>query len=262
MWSIFGLQFHLYGLILGLACLVAYYCINYKAHQRKIEFQFLEKAFLPVFIGGVIGARMYHVLTDSQYYLANWWAVIQITNGGLSVIGAVLGGALVLIAIYYFHPPRSSLITYLDLIIFGLPTAQFLGRLGNYFNHELYGLPSTLPWAISIPLANRLPGFEAQATYHPLFLYEMIFSAIAVLVMWYVEAVAVRRKTKYQIGSGWYFWGYLFYYCLVRFLLDFLRIDKSMSGVLGLGVNQLILLGLVFGIGLYWAIKKLWPTGQ
>lgn len=255
--SILGLTFYWYGLLLGLAIAVALVLIDYRA-ARFDSLDFAEKkavlssrkASLRVFfqqwsvaliISGFIGARLWHVATDWQLYRNNWFGALDISSGGLSILGAVLGGIIGLLVLRKLatsvRAVPAALI--LDALVFGLPIAQAIGRLGNWINQELYGLPTTLPWAIPIDFQYRLPGFEAIEYYHPLFLYEAVLLLILGSALWWIVRVRPHR-----FGTGYFALLYLASYSLIRFLLDFLRLD-SPNVVLGLGINQLVLL-LVF----------------
>jgi phosphatidylglycerol:prolipoprotein diacylglycerol transferase len=115
-----------------------------------------------------------------------------------------------------------------------LALAQAIGRLGNYFNQELYGAPTNLPWAITIDPPYRLPQYAEQATYHPLFLYELIYNLFNMALLLWVD----KRYFK-QLRDGDIFFLYLVVYPLGRFFLEFLRLDTAMVG--GLNMNQVIM---------------------
>ena len=126
---------------------------------------------------------------------------------------------------------NSAWLTWLDLTAPGLALAQAIGRWGNFFNQELYGAPTNLPWKIYIDPAHRLPGFENIAYYHPLFLYESLWNlANMAILLWVSHRFPDRLKT------GDIFLGYLVIYPVGRFLLDFLRLDASR--VAGINANQ------------------------
>ena len=143
-------------------------------------------------MGGIIGARLYHVLTPSPSnlladgsnpYFQNPMRIMYVWEGGLGIPGGVAGGALALLI--FARRQAQSFVVWGDLAVAGLLLAQGIGRWGNYVNQELYGAPSQLPWAISISLQNRLPAYAAFETFHPLFLYESILNiAGALLLLW------------------------------------------------------------------------------
>lgn len=197
-------------------------------------------------IGGIIGARLWHVFTpspslvasgiDTWYYLTHPLDMLNTRRGGLGIPGAILGGA---IALYFFTKKHQLPFgAWMDISSFGLALGQAIGRWGNYMNQELYGMPTDLPWKIFIDLDHRMPGFEAQAFYHPLFLYESIWNSLNLVVLWIFFGRFGKRSP-----SGTIFILYLMNYSLGRFLLDFLRLDASMVG--GLNANQSVM-ALIF----------------
>lgn len=259
-----GLSFHWYGFVLGIAILAAVLLVEKKARQLGIkEKQFWQLVPL-VFVGGVLGARWWHVATDFHLYRRNLIQAVMIWRGGLGIIGGVLGGVVALWIFLWLKSGRGvgrsttiqsiapQLRQWLDLSVFGLPFGQAIGRWGNYLNQEIYGLPTNVPWAIYISPGNRLPGLEQFSYYHPLFAYEAsLMLVFGVAVWWWAKLVEQnsKLKEKWQIGAGKYFLSYLFYYSIIRFMLDFLRIEKVMVGGTGLGINQLVVLGLLLVSG-------------
>src|SRR5258708_475594 len=243
-------MFHLYGLIIGVAAAIGFLLSEKKARQYGVSEEVFWSAALWIGVGGVIGARAYHVWTDFQLYRFHLIDVLRIWNGGLSIIGAVIGGCIAAaIFLRWKKPQHFSLLKMFDIAVFGLPFAQAIGRLGNFVNQELYGLPSNLPWAIYIHPQHRLPGFEQFSRFHPLFAYEMVATVAFGIFIWWWDA---RHPSS---RSGQYFWWYLLYYSAVRFLLDFLRIDKALFLGTALGLNQVVLLLVVIFVLLR---KKIW----
>lgn len=180
---------------------------------------------------GLVGARLYHVATDYQLYFGpgdNWVDIFKIWQGGLGIWGAIaLGGVGAWIACRRRGIPLPALA---DALAPGIVLAQAIGRWGNYFNQELYGRPTTLPWALQIDPAHRLPGYLDVATYHPTFLYESLWSVgVAILVLW-----ADRR---FHLGHGRAFALYVAGYTAGRAWIEYLRIDPSHE-ILGLRLND------------------------
>ncbi len=179
---------------------------------------------------GLVGARLYHVITDYQLYFGpggNWVGVFKIWNGGLGIWGAIALGAVgAWIACRRRGIPLPAMA---DALAPGIVLAQAIGRWGNYFNQELYGRPSTLPWALRIDPEHRLPGYLDVATYHPTFLYESLWCVgVALLVVW-----ADRR---FRLGHGRAFALYVAAYTAGRVWIEVLRIDPS-PHILGLRLN-------------------------
>jgi len=180
---------------------------------------------------GIVGARIYHVATDWQDYFgpdgAGLVAALKIWQGGLGIWGAVAGGAL---GAWIGARRQGILLPPLaDAVAPGLAVAQAIGRWGNYFNQELFGRPTDLPWALEIDPVNRPVGYEQFSTFHPTFLYESLWClAVAGIVIW-----ADRR---FSLGHGRAFALYVFLYSAGRFGIESLRIDTA-TEIAGLRVN-------------------------
>jgi len=207
-------------------------------------------------IGGIIGARVWHLLTPTPsmieqglttyYYLTHPLAAIAVWEGGLAIFGAVVGGAL---AIYiYTRSTRQSFLVWADMIAPGLILAQAIGRWGNYINQEVYGTPSTLPWAIFIDEFHRLPEFMQFTTYHPLFLYEFLWNIlIMALLLW------LDKKLAGWLKNGDIFLFYMIGYPVGRFFLEYLRIDIPL--ISGININQAVMAGVALLAGIVIIIR-------
>lgn len=251
MFEFVGVQFHIYGFILGLAIVTGWQLVVIKAKQLQFAEEVVNQVFLAVVVGGFLGARLWHVGTDFYLYQRNLWQVFSVWNGGLSILGAVVGGVIAL-KLLTFYDKRIKLPLFLDLSVFGLPFAQAIGRVGNYVNQELYGYPSFLPWAIPISPEHRLPGLETFSTFHPLFAYEAVATLAAGLFIWW--CYQRNQHGFWKIGKGVLFLTYLEYYAGIRVLLDFLRPDKALV-VSNLGINQALLMVFILING-YWLWKQ------
>jgi len=180
---------------------------------------------------GIIGGRIYHVLTSPEKYLNEPIAALYIWEGGLGIWGAISLGALVAFFIYRKHPKRSAISfrVFADSLAPGLLVAQAVGRFGNWFNKELFGRPLEAPWALEIPLKYRPFGYSKFETFHPTFLYEAIWCfALAGLL------VFVGRKRDLFAGS--LFALYVALYSLGRGVIESLRIDES-NLIFGIRLN-------------------------
>ena len=256
---------HLYGFILGLAIVIGIHLVTLQAKRQTINIPGLSNLVWVGLLGGILGARIYHVITDYNLYQHAFWDIFKIWQGGLSIIGAIMGGMIAIWSwtkINHLHQPNHhphpnhhqlSFKKILDLAVFGLPVAQAIGRLGNFINQELYGLPTTLPWGIYIQPLNRLPSYENFSHFHPLFLYEMIFMLVFAGGVWVLAKS--KRFSGFSIGSGKLFFSYIFYYSFIRFWLDFIRIDKTHFLSTNFSINQIFLIILMMGVGSYWIIK-------
>lgn len=226
--------FHLYGLIVGIAMVIGLLLIEKKAKQYNLVHD-IEKISLYTIICGIIGARLWHVVTDFHLYQNSLHEILFIWQGGLSILGGIVGGIFALYG--YAKVKQINLLLLLDICVFGVPFSQAIGRLGNYVNQELYGLPTNLAWKIFIDPKYRNNSYQEFSWYHPLFLYELILTAIFGLWVWLFD-----KNQQNILGKGWYFHLYIFYYAVTRLLLEFLRIDKSLFLDSMFGVNQLLLL--------------------
>ena len=190
---------------------------------------------------GIIGGRLYHVATDWQLYFGTGGSglagAVRIWDGGLGIWGAIALGAVG--AWIGCRRQGVPLPPFADAVAVGIPLAQALGRIGNWFNQELFGRPTDLPWALEIDPVNRPAGYEQYATFHPTFLYEALWLVlVAVLVAW-----ADRRWT---LGHGRAFALYVAAYCVGRLGMELLRIDPA-TEILGIRIN--VFTSVLVGLG-------------
>lgn len=168
---------------------------------------------------GIVGARIYHVITDPELYFGDGQSAIdafKIWQGGLGIWGAIAGGAVgALIACRRYGVSFSSVA---GALAPGLLVAQAIGRLGNYFNQELFGKPTTKPWGLEIDPVNRPAGFEQFATFHPTFLYELLWNLAAAALL-----IAIDRKLR--LSGDRTLALYVMLYTAGRFWIEQLRID-------------------------------------
>ena len=225
-----------YGILIVVGAILGAWLAAREAKRRGHDPEIVWDLLIYLMIGGVIGARLWHILTPSPstglttaWYLSHPLDALTIWNGGLGIPGAVIGGAVVLFL--YSRRMELSFPEWADIISPSLALGQAVGRWGNYFNQELYGAPTTLPWKIFIEPAERLPGYLDIEYYHPLFLYESIWNFANLFFLWWIS-----RRYADSLKSGDIFLVYLVTYPVGRFLLDFLRLDASMVG--GLNINQ------------------------
>jgi prolipoprotein diacylglyceryl transferase len=195
---------------------------------------------------GIVGARLYHVITDYQLYFGQGRQplnALKIWEGGLGVWGAIafglLGGYLVA------RRRRIAFPAVLDAIAPAILVAQAIGRIGNWFNQELFGRPTTLPWGLEIAAQYRPSGYSQFATFHPTFLYEMLWCLVAaVLLMW--------LDRRFRLGHGKVFALYVMLYTAGRFWIEALRID-TVNEIGGFRLNNYTSL-ICFIIALAWLI--------
>jgi len=198
---------------------------------------------------GVVGARIFHVLTHADDYFypgADVTAVFRVWEGGIAIYGGLLGGALG--AWIGSKKAGVKFWDFTDAVAPGVLLAQAAGRWGNYFNQELYGQPTTLPWGLEIEASNpAFPnGLPAETLFHPTFLYESAWSLIGVVIL-------LALDKRFDLRNGVMFGSYLIYYSLGRLITENLRIDPS-DIILGLRTNVWsAILGIVAGaVIIYW----------
>jgi len=256
--TIFGGDFviYYYGIILMTGTMMGGWLASREVTRRGRDPEMVWDMLIWLVIGGVIGARLWHVFTPSpssiaegittQYYLTHPFDLINLRRGGLGVPGGVMGGA-VAVLLYVRRNKKISFAEWTDVIAPGLALGQAIGRWGNFFNQELYGAPTNLPWKIYIDPQHRLQGFENVEYFHPLFLYESLWNlANMFFLIW------VARRFKDALKPGDVFLVYLVTYPVGRFFLDFLRLDASQLG--GVNANQTFLgiVALVSAAALFW----------
>jgi prolipoprotein diacylglyceryl transferase len=177
---------------------------------------------------GLVGARLYHVITDWQRFQGRWWHAFAVWEGGLGIPGGIAGG--VLVGVWVAKRRGLPIAELLDAAAPALPVAQAIGRLGNWFNQELFGEPTTLPWGLEIDPANRPPEYAEFATFHPTFLYEALWNLALAGVL-----VFIGRRWNPR-PPGQLFVGYVAGYAAGRLWVESLRIDPA-SLLLGTRVN-------------------------
>ncbi|MHB8689802.1 MAG: prolipoprotein diacylglyceryl transferase [Solirubrobacteraceae bacterium] len=196
------------------------------------------------FPAGLIGGRVYFLITTPSQVPDHWWGPFAIWQGGLGIWGGIAGG--VAGGLYFLRKRKrmswSDILALLDVAAPGLLVAQAIGRVGNYFNQELFGKPSSLPWALKIDPAHRPPGYERFATFQPTFLYEIIWNLS-------LAGFLIVLGQKYKIKPPGIFALYVAGYSAFRIFEESVRIDYSVH-IVGMRLNFWIaLLGTLGGLG-------------
>jgi prolipoprotein diacylglyceryl transferase len=249
------LRVHFYALFILTGIALASWLTNHRLTKRGGE----PGAILDIVIWavplGIIGGRFFHVITHPRDYFfegADLLAVFRIWEGGLAIYGALAFGALgVFIGAKQLKLRFWSVA---DAMAPGILLAQAIGRLGNYFNQELFGLPTTLPWGLEIPASNpAYPiGLPDGLTFHPTFLYEMIWSLIGV-------AILLLLDKRFELRWGKTFALYLVIYSLGRIWIESIRIDPS-EIILGLRINiWSALTGIALGAIIFFIQRRRHP---
>lgn len=227
------MQLNLYGLLVGVGIVVALQVAVSLMEMKGEDGSMVWDGLWWMLVPGVVAARAYHVIDRWDYYRDNLGAIWQIWQGGLGILGAIVGGVLGLAAFSILRARRQErkaeelFFAIADVVVMGLVLGQAIGRWGNYFNQELYGLKTRLPWGIEVEGLSGL--------YHPLFLYESVLS----IALFVVLLVMYKRGEV----KGSVFGGYLIGYGLIRMLLEGLRYESWMVG--GFQVARMVGLGFV-----------------
>ena len=225
-WSYFDLgpfRIHAYAICILIGIFLATAVTSRRLTKRGGEPGVVLDIILWAVPLGIVGARIFHVLTHPNDYFydgANLWDVFAVWKGGIAIFGALLGGA-----VGAFIGTRRAGIrfwSFADALAPGLLLAQAMGRLGNWFNHELFGLPTTLPWGLEISPDNAAypVGLPAGTLFHPTFLYEIVWNLVGVAVILILE-----RKFRLRWGSA--FGVYLIWYGAGRSVFESIRVDPS-----------------------------------
>lgn len=240
------LQLHAYGLMLALGVLVAAKIASVRWRRTGNNPAVIGEIAVPVVVAGVIGARVYHLFTGYKWSEGGITGAFEIWRGGLSIWGAVGGG---LLAVFIVSRRRHlDTLALLDAIAPGVVVAQAIGRWGNWFNQELFGRPSKLPWALEIDKAHRVSaGYLGTATtFQPTFLYESIWCLI-------VFATIVWLERHRGLVKGQAFALYVAMYTFGRVFLEWMRIDPA-SKIFGIRFN-LLLSAVLCVISAVWFVR-------
>lgn len=255
---------HFYGITMALAVMAGFYWAVKSSPAYGIGKKAAEDMLFWAVIFGFIGARAYHVLSSIGYYWAHPIDIFKVWNGGLSIYGAAIAGFLTLV-IYLKNnksqpstskPMSRVTLDMMDWLVPSFAIGQIIGRMGNFFNYEAFGYPTNLPWKMFVPVNFRPEGFSQYQFFHPWFLYEQLGIILIFFALW-----PLYKKDR-QDGQGRLFFFYLILYNILRFSLEFIRIDSTFIG--GLRLNSVIslllaLCGLAGLIATYKHVKKTQP---
>ena len=238
-----------YGVLLAGGILVAIWITRRQFTLRGLDPLHVATIAMWLVPFGVVGARLYHVVTDWELFSGHLDRLLTLQQRGLGIYGALLGGALG----GYIGARRTGLrpLTVMDCAVPGVALAQAIGRFGNYFNQELFGGPTSLPWGLEIDTAHRPDGYEQYSTFHPTFLYESIWNLLVFAVL-----TTLARRHWRTLPAGTILASYFALYSFGRFFIEGLRIDTAHE--LGpLRLNQVVAL-VVFAAALavLWGLRR------
>ena len=233
--NLFGLSVRWYGVIITLGILISGYIAILNAKRVNIKADDITDYMLIAMPFCIIGARLYYVFFQWEYYKGDIFKIINTREGGLAIHGGIIAG--ILVAYFYCKRRKLKFLEFFDIICVSIPLGQSIGRWGNFTNSEAYGTPTNLPWAIEIN-GNMV---------HPTFLYESLWNFILFI---FLMRLFRRKKFNGQIISL-----YLMIYSVGRFFIEYLRTDALM--IMGLRTAQITSIILILsGACLYLFCKK------
>ncbi|MFZ9851088.1 MAG: prolipoprotein diacylglyceryl transferase [Vulcanococcus sp.] len=252
-----------YGLLIAVAVLLGLLLATRLGRQRGIDPAVISDLLPILVLAAVVGARAYYVLFEWRQYQLNWLDALAVWRGGIAIHGALLGGTIAVIL--YARWRRIPFWQLLDVLVPSVALGQAIGRWGNFFNSEAFGLPTNLPWKLTIPFASRPVEFLDQSTFHPTFLYESLWNlgVLALLLLLFQRA----NQGKLNLPAGALSCVYLMTYSTGRLWIEGLRIDPlCLIGLPpfcdgGLRMAQLMSLLLIAlgGLGLWWLYGRRRP---
>jgi prolipoprotein diacylglyceryl transferase len=236
------LRFHVYGLMYILALVAAVIVTARRWAARGGDPAFVQEVALFAFPAGIVGGRLYHVITSWNELPDAWWGPFAIWEGGMGIIGGIALGALA--GVWVMRRHGVSVADGLDAAAPGLLVAMAIGRLGNWFNQELFGPPTSLPWGLEIDPEHRPARYADDPTFQPTFLYEILWDlALAAALVWLERRRPIRPPGLFAL----YVAGYGAFRAIVEL---FLRVDPA-NELFGLRINLFVSVALLIG-GLVW----------
>src|SRR5271154_4376306 len=218
---------HAYGLAYVVAVIAAVMITSRRWEAQGGRRELVQEVALWGFPAGVIGGGLYFLATSWSEVPPHWWGPLAVWKGGLGIWGGIAAGTLV--GIWVLHRRGANIALFMDAAAPALLVAQSFGRIGNYFNQELFGGPTTLPWGLEISPAHRPVGYAQYATFHPTFLYEIIWNlALAATLVWLGHHRRVRAPGLFAL--------YVAGYSGFRIFEELLRVDPA-HHIFGLRLN-------------------------
>ena len=226
------LTIHMYGLMLLAGIAACIWLTGRRWVARGGDWDLIFRLAVWGVAAGIVGARLYHLATSWDEVPDEWWGPFAIWRGGLGVWGGI--GLGVLVGAYIARRDRANVPALLDCVAPGLLLAQAIGRIGNWWNQELFGKPTDLPWALEIDPEHRPEQYAFDPTFHPTFLYELLWNLLALGVLLLVERLWRQRLRPASIFAL-----YVALYCLGRFWIELLRVDPAHE-LAGIRINVVV----------------------
>ncbi len=243
--SVGPLDIRVYGLMYVAAVIAAVIISGRRWEAQGGDRRVAEDIALWGFPAGLIGGRLYYVITSWSDVPDEWWGVFAVWKGGLGLPGGIAAG--VLVGVWRLRRLGIDVPRFLDAAAPGLLVAQAIGRIGNYFNQELFGGPTSLPWAVEIAPGNRPDAFAAEPTFHPTFLYEIVFDlGLAAALVWLGHHRGIRPPGLFAL--------YVAGYAAFRMFIETLRIDPAHE-ILGMRLNFWVM-GVLLIAAAAWFVRS------
>lgn len=238
------LTVHVYGMLVASAAILGTSLARRRYAAIGGNAELIDRVALWTIASGVVGARVSYVIPRSGQFVHDPLRVFAVWEGGLAYFGGL--SAAVVVGIYLVRRAHVNAWAFADAVFPGIPLGQALGRLGNYFNQELFGTPTKLPWALKVDPQHRVAPYLNSATFHPTFLYESLFNVTLGLLMF-------RLAHKHKLRRGSLVFVYLAGYGFARFLLELIRTDTTFR-LLGISRNGYAsLVACAVGVaGMWW----------
>ena len=214
-----------YGLFIVLGIIIALIISLKIARLYQVNSNIIFDISFWLIINGLIGARLYEVFLEFTYYLSNPLNILKVWEGGLAIHGAVIAGALTLF--YFARKEKTSFWKLSALFVPGLAIGQAIGRWGNYFNQELFGQPTGLPWGIPINILRRPETYKSFSFFHPTFLYESLGLIIIFIILLALTNVLLKDKKNISKEPLVITSTYLILASILRFSLEYIKIDQA-----------------------------------
>ncbi|APB33031.1 Prolipoprotein diacylglyceryl transferase [Gloeomargarita lithophora Alchichica-D10] len=244
LWQYGPLALRWYGLLIGSAVLLGLNLSQFLAKKRQLDPNLIADLSLALVIFALVGARLYYVVFQWSYYRQNPLEIVALWHGGLAIHGAILAGLAT--TWFYARQQKVSLWQLTDLLAPSLALGQMIGRWGNFFNSEAFGVPTDLPWKLYIPYEHRPPELRQFEYFHPTFLYESLWNLLVLILL-------LNLFFRYpRLRPGTLTLVYFVAYSVGRLVIEGLRTDSLMLG--WLRIAQVVSFAgiAVGGAGLLW----------
>jgi len=242
---------HAYGIAYVFAVVAAVWITRRRWERQGGDRALVTEVAMWGFPAGLIGGRLYFIATSFSQMPQHWWGPFAVWDGGLGIWGGIAGG--VIAGLWVLRRRGADIPLFMDAAAPALLVAQSIGRVGNYFNQELFGGPTSLPWGLEISPAHRLDGYAAYSTFQPTFLYELIWNlSLAAFLVWLGNRRRIRPPGLFAL--------YVTGYSAFRIFEESLRVDPS-EHFLGLRFNMYVAIILtIAGAAWFWYTQRRRPA--